>query len=138
LKTLAVQAHQKGLELTYHVAPEVPDAFIGDPGRLRQILVNLVGNAIKFTEQGEVVVAVTAQAQTADDISLHVAVTDTGVGIPADKQGLIFEPFTQVDGSTTRRYGGTGLGLAITGKLVQLMGGASGWRARSVQGVPFM
>ncbi len=123
LKTLALRAHQKGLELTYHVPPELPDALIGDPGRLRQILVNLVGNAIKFTEQGEVVVDVEADAPTADGLALHVAVTDTGVGIPPEKQRLIFEPFTQADSSTTRQYGGTGLGLAIAGKLVHLMQG---------------
>jgi signal transduction histidine kinase/DNA-binding response OmpR family regulator/HPt (histidine-containing phosphotransfer) domain-containing protein len=123
LKTLALRAHQKGLELGYHVHPTVPDALIGDPGRLRQILVNLVGNAIKFTEQGEVVVEVDTEVQTADDVSLHVAVTDTGVGIPPEKQRLIFEPFTQADSSTTRQYGGTGLGLAIAGRLIQLMEG---------------
>jgi signal transduction histidine kinase/DNA-binding response OmpR family regulator len=123
LKTLALRAHQKGLELACHVQPEVPEAVVGDPGRLRQILVNLVGNAIKFTEQGEVVVYVKTEAQTAQAVCLHVAVTDTGVGIPADKQHLILEPFTQADGSTTRRYGGTGLGLAIVKQLVELMGG---------------
>ncbi len=123
LKTLALRAHQKGLELTYRVSSEVPDALIGDPGRLRQVFVNLVGNAIKFTEQGEVVVDVGADGPTADGIALHVAVTDTGVGIPPDKQRLIFEPFTQADSSTTRQYGGTGLGLAIAGKLVHLMQG---------------
>jgi signal transduction histidine kinase/DNA-binding response OmpR family regulator len=123
LKTLALRAHQKGLELAYRVQPEVPEAVVGDPGRLRQILVNLVGNAIKFTEQGEVVVYVETEAQTAATICLHVAVTDTGVGIPADKQHVILEPFTQIDGSTTRKYGGTGLGLAIAKQLVELMGG---------------
>jgi signal transduction histidine kinase/DNA-binding response OmpR family regulator len=123
LKILALRAHQKGLELTYHVPPEVPDALIGDPGRLRQILVNLVGNAIKFTEHGEVVVEVKADRQTADETWLHVAITDTGIGIPPDKQRMIFEPFTQADGSTTRRYGGSGLGLAISSRLVHLMQG---------------
>jgi signal transduction histidine kinase/CheY-like chemotaxis protein len=123
LKTLALRAHQKGLELVYHVHPTVPDALIGDPGRLRQILVNLVGNAIKFTERGEVVMEVDTEAQTGDNVSVHVAVTDTGVGIPPEKQRLIFEPFTQIDSSTTRQYGGTGLGLAIAGKLVHLMQG---------------
>src|ERR671924_368549 len=123
LKSLALRAHQKELELTYRVSPAVPDALIGDPGRLRQILVNLVGNAIKFTGHGEVVVDVEAERQTADEAWLHVAITDTGIGIPLDKQGLIFEPFTQADGSTTRRYGGTGLGLAISSRLVHLMQG---------------
>jgi signal transduction histidine kinase/DNA-binding response OmpR family regulator len=123
LKTLALRAHQKAVELACHVQPGVPDAIMGDPGRLRQILVNLVGNAIKFTEQGEVVVSVKTEAQTAEAVCLHVSVTDTGVGIPADKQHLILEPFTQADGSTTRKYGGTGLGLAIVKQLVELMGG---------------
>ncbi|HSF32332.1 MAG TPA: GAF domain-containing protein [Candidatus Tectomicrobia bacterium] len=123
LKTLAVRAHEKRLELAYAVQPEVPDAVLGDPGRLRQILVNLVGNAIKFTEHGEVVVEVGAASAVTDTVELHVAVRDTGIGIPADKQRVILEPFTQADGSTTRRYGGTGLGLAISKQLVELMGG---------------
>jgi PAS domain S-box-containing protein len=123
LKTLALQAHEKGLELAYSVQPEVPDIVVGDSGRLRQILVNLVGNAIKFTEQGEVVVAVEAASPVADSVALHVAVKDTGIGIPADKQHLILEPFMQADGSMTRQYGGTGLGLAISKQLAELMGG---------------
>jgi CheY-like chemotaxis protein/anti-sigma regulatory factor (Ser/Thr protein kinase) len=134
LKILGLRAHQKGLELACHVHPEVPDALIGDPGRLRQIVVNLVGNAIKFTEQGEVVVEVQRDQGTVsqepsletggdETILLHISVRDTGIGIPATKQRLIFEPFTQVDGSTTRQKGGTGLGLAIAAQLVQLMGG---------------
>jgi signal transduction histidine kinase/DNA-binding response OmpR family regulator len=123
LKPLALHAHQKDLELAYHIHPEVPDVLLGDPGRLRQILVNLIGNAIKFTEQGEVVIQVEVESQTADITCLHITVTDTGIGISRDKQRLIFEPFTQADGSTSRRYGGTGLGLAISVQLVQLMGG---------------
>jgi signal transduction histidine kinase len=123
LNTLARRAHDKGLELNAHVHPKVPDAVISDPTRLRQILVNLVGNAIKFTAWGGVEVVVETDAQTADDVSVHVAVMDTGIGIPQDKQRLIFEPFTQADGSTTRQYGGTGLGLAITSQLIHLMGG---------------
>jgi two-component system, sensor histidine kinase and response regulator len=134
LKTLALRAYQKGLELASEVHPDVPDALIGDPGRLRQIIVNLVGNAIKFTEQGEVVVKVQRQQETdvhdslsedgADGaIVLHVSVRDTGMGIPCEKHHLIFEPFTQADGSTTRKHGGTGLGLAIASHLTQLMGG---------------
>src|SRR6266487_5165878 len=128
------RARQNGLDLVCHVHPEVPDALIGDPGRLRQIVVNLVGNAIKFTEQGEVVVEVqrdqgtmsqepSPETRGEETILLHISVRDTGIGIPAAKQRLIFEPFTQADGSTTRQRGGTGLGLAIAAQLVQLMGG---------------
>jgi signal transduction histidine kinase/DNA-binding response OmpR family regulator len=123
LKNLALRAHQKGLELAYHVQPDVPDALIGDPGRLRQILVNLVGNAIKFTAQGEVVVHVETETTEAEAVRLHVAVSDTGIGISPEMQRLIFQPFTQADGSTTRKYGGTGLGLSISLKLVHLMQG---------------
>jgi two-component system sensor histidine kinase/response regulator len=123
LKTLALRAHQKGLELASHVLPEVPDALIGDPGRLRQILMNLVGNAIKFTNQGEIVVRVMVEAHGEADTVLHFSVTDTGIGIPPEKQHVIFEAFSQADGSTTRRYGGTGLGLTISTKLVEMMGG---------------
>ncbi len=123
LKTLALRAHAKGLELSGRIAPDLPDDVIGDSGRLRQILVNLVGNALKFTERGEVVVSVEAEDAAGDDVALHLSVRDTGIGIPADKLKDIFEPFEQADGSTTRKYGGTGLGLAITMKLVDLMGG---------------
>ena len=123
LKTLGVRADEKGLELACHIAPEVPDVLVGDPGRLRQIVINLVGNAIKFTEHGEVVVHIEAGSQTAEAVELHILVSDTGIGISTDKQRLIFEPFIQADGSTTRQYGGTGLGLAICTQLVQLMGG---------------
>ncbi len=115
--------HEKGLELRCDVLPEVPDALVGDVGRLRQILTNVVGNAIKFTEQGEVVVRAETAAQTEDEVCLHFTVTDTGIGIPAEKQQTIFEAFTQADSSATRQYGGTGLGLAITARLVELMGG---------------
>jgi signal transduction histidine kinase len=123
LATLALRAHEKGLELTCHVLPEVPDALVGDPGRLCQIVVNLVGNAIKFTEQGEVVVRVKTESQTEDQACLHFAVADTGIGIPAERQRQIFDVFSQADGSTTRKYGGTGLGLAISSQLVEMMGG---------------
>jgi len=123
LDTLALRAEQRGLELAGHVLSSAPDALVGDPGRLRQIVVNLVGNAIKFTERGEVVVRVEAEEQSADGIRLHFTVTDTGIGIPADKQQLVFEAFSQADTSTTRRYGGTGLGLAISSQLVAMMGG---------------
>ena len=130
MKTLALRAHQKGLELAYAVHPDVPDILHGDAGRLRQILVNLVGNAIKFTEQGEVVVDIqpvatplTATSEGQETMTLRVAVRDTGIGIPPDKQQMILEPFVQADGSTTRTYGGTGLGLAISKRLVELMDG---------------
>jgi PAS domain S-box-containing protein len=123
MKTLALRAYSKGLELAYHVPPEVPDALIGDPGRLRQIVVNLTGNAIKFTERGEVVIDVKIVSQTEDEAELHFAVSDTGIGIPPERQKAVFEAFTQADNSTTRQYGGTGLGLAISGQLTQLMGG---------------
>ena len=123
LKPLAVRAHRKRLELVSWVRPGVPEGLVGDVGRLRQILVNLVGNAIKFTERGEVVLRVEVQAEREDQVCLHFAVHDTGIGIPEAKQGMIFAPFTQADGSTTRKYGGTGLGLAITSRLVGLLGG---------------
>jgi signal transduction histidine kinase len=100
MKTLALRAHQKGLELAYSLQPDVPDIVVGDPGRLRQILVNLVGNAIKFTEQGEVVVHVETTEQTADEICLHFTVRDTGIGLTAAQQRCIFTPFTQADSST--------------------------------------
>jgi signal transduction histidine kinase len=124
LKALSMRARQKGLNLSCSVDPEVPDALIGDPGRLRQILINLVGNAIKFTGSGEVVVRVASEARTQDQALLRFSVTDTGIGIPAEKQQIIFEAFSQADGSTTRRYGGTGLGLTISAKLVGMMGGS--------------
>ncbi|MBV9851198.1 MAG: PAS domain S-box protein, partial [Armatimonadetes bacterium] len=123
VRILAVRAHEKNLELACRVGPDVPDALVGDPGRLRQIIVNLAGNAIKFTEHGEVVVETEVQERTERDVLLHFAVRDTGIGIPADKQHLIFEAFAQADNSTTRRYGGTGLGLTISSQLVSLMGG---------------
>jgi signal transduction histidine kinase/DNA-binding response OmpR family regulator len=123
LTVLAVRAHQQGLELACHIAPDVPDTLIGDPGRLRQVLVNLVGNAIKFTEQGEVVVDVAAVGRHEGAAALHFAVRDTGSGIPADKLPSLFQPFVQLDESLTRKYEGTGLGLAISSRLVEAMGG---------------
>ena len=148
LKALALRAHDKGLELTYGVQPDVSDALQGDPGRLRQILVNLVGNAIKFTAHGEVVVEVetvpapedaTEGRHDAEPAScrLHFVVRDTGIGIPLDKQRLIFEPFTQADGSATRQYGGTGLGLAIAKQLVEMMQGAMWLESTVAQGSTF-
>src|SRR5262249_14485706 len=102
---------------------EVPESLIGDPGRVRQILVNLIGNAIKFTEQGEILVSVRCESETSDKVCLHISVADTGIGIPPDRQKKIFEAFSQADGSTTRKFGGTGLGLTISTRLVELMGG---------------
>ena len=123
MKLMAIRAHEKGLELVCHVAPDVPDGVVGDPVRLRQILVNLVGNAIKFTYEGEVVVRVECIAQPPEHIGLQISVQDTGIGIAADKQQLIFEAFSQTDASTTREFGGTGLGLNISLQLVHLMDG---------------
>jgi len=120
---VALRAHQKGLELIVDVDAAVPQALNGDPGRLRQVLVNLLGNAIKFTDRGEVVLRVTQESVTPEGLVLHFAIKDTGVGIPPDRQDSIFEAFTQADGSVTRKYGGTGLGLTISSQLVQLMGG---------------
>jgi signal transduction histidine kinase/CheY-like chemotaxis protein len=123
LKPLALKAHEKKLELACDVAPDVPDDLIGDPLRLRQIIVNLVSNALKFTHAGDVVVQVTLESAAVDAVRLHFAVRDTGIGISPEKQRIIFEPFTQADGTTTRKYGGTGLGLSICARLVELMGG---------------
>ena len=123
IKPLSLRAHEKGLDLAYHVSAEAPDAVVGDPGRLRQILINLVGNAIKFTQQGRVVIDVTVDAKTEHQVKLHFAVTDTGIGISPEKQRTVFEAFSQADGSNTRLYGGTGLGLTISSQLVELMGG---------------
>ena len=123
-RTVALRAHQKGLELIVDVDSTVPNAVRADPGRLRQILLNLLGNAIKFTEQGEVVLRVTTDEPPSDDVVvLHVSVKDTGVGIPLERQRSIFDAFTQADGSITRKYGGSGLGLTISSRIVQLMGG---------------
>ena len=128
VKTLALRAHAKGLEMIADIGAEVPPVLIGDPGRLRQVLVNLAGNAIKFTETGEVVVSVGVAKERAElgSLLLHFAVRDTGIGIPPDRQKKIFEAFSQADSSTTRKYGGTGLGLSISTRLVKLMGGHIG------------
>jgi two-component system sensor histidine kinase/response regulator len=123
LKTLSLRAHEKGLELALHVAHDVPYYVCADPTRLRQVVVNLVGNAIKFTDVGEVVLHVALESQTESELTVHFTVTDTGIGIPSDKQEMIFAPFTQADSSATRRFGGTGLGLTISFQLTELMGG---------------
>ncbi len=137
LKTLALRAHRKGLELTCEIGDDVPIRVVGDPGRLRQVLVNLVGNAIKFTAKGEVVVRAQLQNQSPDGYLLHFEVADTGIGIAPEKQQLIFDPFAQADGSTTRRFGGTGLGLTISSQLVSLMGGEIGLASQPGQGSTF-
>ena len=123
MRVLAPRAHKKGIELACHTDPAVPDGLAGDPLRLRQIVMNLVGNAIKFTDRGEVVLQAVLQSRPEDRVELHFSVKDTGIGIPPEKQQLIFDAFSQADSSTTRRYGGTGLGLAISAQLVGLMGG---------------
>jgi two-component system, sensor histidine kinase and response regulator len=123
LRPLALQAHEKGLELIADIGVDVPAGISGDPGRIGQILANLVGNAIKFTVQGHVVAQVRCDERLGDRVRLHFSVTDTGIGIPDDKHATIFEAFSQADGSTTRRFGGTGLGLTISSTLVHLMGG---------------
>ena len=120
---LAVKAKEADLELVCHIKPDVPTALMGDPGRLRQVIVNLVGNAIKFTHEGEVVIQVETEKEEDSSVLLHFMVSDTGIGIPPEKIEIIFNSFIQVDSSTTRRYGGTGLGLAISRQLVEIMGG---------------
>ncbi len=123
LKTLALRADEKGLELLCEIAPEVPDVVQGDSGRLRQVIMNLVGNAIKFTDRGEVALRVKRAEQDGKGCLLHFTVADTGIGIPPQKRKAIFDPFSQADTSTTRKYGGTGLGLTISTRLVDMMGG---------------
>jgi PAS domain S-box-containing protein len=123
LRSVAPLAHAKGLELAYEIRTEVPDELVGDTGRLGQVLLNLVGNAIKFTEQGEVAVRIDAETVTPETVTVRVAVQDTGIGIDADKREIIFDAFAQADASTTRRFGGTGLGLAICRRLVEQMQG---------------
>lgn len=134
---LAVRAVEKGLELACIVSTEVPSALRGDPGRLRQVLTNLVGNAIKFTERGEVAIEVTPESEEGETVVLRFEVRDTGIGIPADRLVDLFEPFSQADSSITRRFGGTGLGLSIARRLVQLMGGTIGVRSEPGQGSTF-
>src|SRR6185295_1776437 len=123
LKPLALRAEQKDLEVVCHVLPDVPNVAVGDPGRLRQVLVNLVGNAIKFTERGQILVQLEVESIGDDHAVLHYFVSDSGIGVSADKHASIFEPFRQADGSTTRKFGGTGLGLAISSTLIEMMHG---------------
>ncbi len=135
---LAPAAHRKGLEFTLSmIPPEFPSAVRGDAGRLRQVLVNLVGNALKFTEQGEIGIGATVSAESAEQVTVLLAVTDTGIGIAADRQRAIFESFTQADGTSTRKYGGTGLGLTISSQIVELMGGHMGVQSRPGIGSSF-
>ena len=137
VEMLAIRAHEKGLELSCLIEPTVPCLLRGDPGRLRQVLVNLVGNALKFTHRGEVIIRVNRLTEDADHAILSFKVSDTGIGIPADRLGVLFAPFVQADGSTTRQYGGTGLGLAISRQLVELMGGQIGVDSTPGQGSTF-
>jgi len=123
LNVMSIEAHRKGLGLAHYVSPRVPDAVVGDPGRLRQIIINLAGNAIKFTEKGEVVVWVDLESMTDSRACLHFAVADSGIGIPPEKRQAVFSPFEQADGSLSKKYGGTGLGLAVTSRLVEMMDG---------------
>ena len=137
LQTLALRANEKGLELTFHIPPEVPERLIGDPLRLRQVMVNLVGNAIKFTDSGEV--AVDLQLESGDDEAARILfeVRDTGIGISDQQQRKIFKAFGQADSSTTRQFGGTGLGLAIARQLAQMMGGEMAVRSVLGKGSTF-
>ena len=137
VKALSLRAHDKGVSVVYHVEPDVPEAVVGDPLRLRQVIVNLVANAIKFTDHGDVVIRVALEANDDDGIVLRVSVKDSGIGVPLDKQRSIFEAFAQADGSTTRKYGGTGLGLAICSRLVEKMGGDIGVESEPGKGATF-
>lgn len=137
MKSLAVRAHEKELELACHISPDVPDAVTGDAGRLRQVIVNLTGNAIKFTDRGEVVLDVSLVSAEEKEIVLRFEVRDTGIGISRHHQRVIFRAFEQADTSTTRRFGGTGLGLAISSRLVQLMGGTIGVESETGKGSTF-
>ena len=137
LQMMAERAHAKGLELAYLIDDSVPVQVIGDAGRLQQVLMNLVGNAVKFTERGEVVVRVTREGEASEGVRLRFTVTDTGIGIPPEARQGLFQPFSQADNSITRRFGGTGLGLAISRQLVELMGGAIGVDSEAGRGSTF-
>jgi CheY-like chemotaxis protein/anti-sigma regulatory factor (Ser/Thr protein kinase) len=136
-RALTLRANEKKLELICRIDPDVPDILTGDPGRLRQVLINLVGNAVKFTKQGEVTLRVELESSKEECVWLRFHVADTGIGISPEKQAAIFEAFTQADGSTARRYGGTGLGLSISRRLVELMGGRIWVESRIGQGSTF-
>jgi CheY-like chemotaxis protein len=134
---LAIGAHEKGLELVGTADPMVPSRLRGDPGRLRQILVNLGSNAVKFTEKGNIVIRASLESEDEHSATIRFSVSDTGIGIPTNRQDILFSPFTQVDGSTTRKYGGTGLGLAISRQLAELMGGKIGLESKDGKGSTF-
>ncbi len=123
MQTMTTRAHQKKLELSYYVAPEIFPRLVGDSTRLKQVLMNLLANAIKFTERGEVVLRVESDEQSGKEITLKFSVSDTGIGIAPEQQQAIFDAFSQADSSTTRRFGGTGLGLTICTRIVGMMGG---------------
>ena len=135
---LAVRSHEKRLRLVCLIDPNIPAPLRGDPGRLRQILINLGGNAVKFTQQGEVRIDVALKSRINCRVTVQIRVTDTGIGIPADKIAGLFSPFTQVDGSTARKFGGTGLGLAICKQLAEMMGGRIGVESEEGRGVVFL
>jgi CheY-like chemotaxis protein len=137
VRLLAPRAHQKQLELGCHIQADLPERVFGDPIRLRQIVINLIGNAIKFTDKGEVMLQVERRSETDSSLDLHFSVSDTGIGIPEEKQAAIFGAFEQVDSSTTRKYGGTGLGLSISAELVKLMGGEMWVESKERQGSKF-
>jgi len=135
---LGTAARQKGLEVSYEAASNMPRELLGDPLRLRQVLVNLIGNAIKFTERGSVTVAAQIESEAADAVSIRFSVRDTGPGIPEDKHALIFQSFCQADGSTSRKHGGTGLGLTISSRLVEMMGGRLWVESKVGEGSTFL
>ncbi|GAG04061.1 unnamed protein product, partial [marine sediment metagenome] len=134
---LAIRAQQKGLEYICMVDPEVPTFLRGDPGRLRQVITNLVGNAVKFTSKGEIAVRVTLDEEDDDHATIHFAISDTGIGISADRIDTLFEAFTQADASVTRKFGGTGLGLSISKRLCEIMGGRMGVKSKAGKGSTF-
>ncbi len=137
LKIMGMKSHEKGIELAYRIAPQTPDRILGDPVRLRQVLLNLVDNAIKFTDAGEVIVYAAAQSQTDYEVVLHISVVDSGIGIPKDRQRSIFGAYNQGDPSILRQYGGTGLGLAVSAQLVDLMGGTIKVKSQPSRGSRF-